>query len=79
MIYLGCLMVSYPPRTLWHGTKAPVFINDEANQLNKLTEQPVSGHDALHNFFKWLVMNTKELNCFHVILLSSESFPSLCT
>ena len=53
-------------------TKAPVFIVDEANELNALTEQP-DGHDALHNFFKWLVIN-KELNRFHVILSSSDSF-----
>jgi len=62
-----------PHRTFWHGTKAPVFIIDEANELNKLTEQP-DGHNALQNFFKWLVMNIKELNRFHVILSSSESF-----
>ena len=70
---LGVFDGKLPPCTFWHGTKAPVFIIDEANELNKLTEQP-DGHDALHNFFKWLVMNTKELNCFHVILSSSDSF-----
>ena len=64
-------LLSYP-QTFWHRTKAPVFIDDEANELNALTEQP-DGHDALHNFFKWLVIN-KELNRFHVILSSSDSF-----
>jgi len=70
---LGVFDGKLPPCTFWHGTKAPVFIIEEANELNKLTEQP-DGHDALHNFFKWLVMNTKELNRFHVILSSSDSF-----
>ena len=53
-----------------------MFIIDEANELNVLTKHP-DGQDALHNLFKWLVMNTKEQNCFHVILSSSDSFFNL--
>jgi len=44
-----------------------------ANDLNVLTKHPYR-QDALHNLFKWLVMNTKEQNGFHVILLSSDIF-----
>ena len=62
-----------PPYSFWLGTKTPVFIIDEANELNALKSHP-NGHAAIHNLFKWLVMNTKELNKFHVILSSSDSF-----
>ena len=47
-----------------------------ANDLNVLTKHPYR-QDALHNLFKWLVMNTKEQNGFHVILSSSNSFFNL--
>ena len=65
------------PHIFWHGTKASIFIIDEANELNALKRKP-DGHDALHNLFKWLVMNTKELNCFHVILSSGDIGGKLC-
>ena len=51
----------------------PVFMIDEANELNALKSHPY-GHAAIHNLFKWLIMNIKELNKFHVILSSSDSF-----
>ena len=41
------------PHIFWHGTKASIFIIDEANELNALKRKP-DGHDALHNLFKWL-------------------------
>ena len=62
-----------PPYSFWFGTKTPVFIIDEANELNALKSHP-NGHAVIHNLFKWLVMNTKELNKFHIILSSSDSF-----
>ena len=61
-------MLSYP-HTFWHGTKAPVFIIDEANELNALKTQP-NGHDAIHNLFKWLVIN---ITHFHTILFTSSN------
>lgn len=42
-----------PPFTFWHGRKTPAFIIDEANELRALLNDP-HGHDAIHNFFKWL-------------------------
>ena len=62
-----------PHFTFWHGRKIPVFIIDEANELRALLKDP-HGHDAIHNFFKWLVLNTKEQRRFHVLLASSDSF-----
>ena len=61
------------PHTFWYGEKAPLFIIDEANELRALTKED-DGNAALHNFFKWLVLNTKERNRFHVLLSSSDSF-----
>ena len=65
-----------PPYTFWWGQKPPVFIIDEANELRTLVNQP-NGEDALHNFLKWLVMNTKEQRRFHMLLASSDSFSSM--
>ena len=64
-----------PPHMFWHGNKASIFIIDEANELSlNASKRKPDGHDTLHNLFKWLVMNAKELNCFHVILSSSDGF-----
>lgn len=62
-----------PPHTFWYGEKAPLFIIDEANELGTLTKEK-NGKAALHNLFKWLVLNTKERSRFHVLLSSSDSF-----
>ena len=70
---LDAFSAKLPPYTFWFDTKTPVFIIDEANELNALKSHP-DGHAAIHNLFKWLVMNTKERNKFHVILSSSDSF-----
>jgi len=70
---LESLTTKLPPHTFWHGCKAPVFIIDEANELGTLTGV-TEGEAALHNLFKWLVLNTKERRRFHVLLASSDSF-----
>jgi len=62
-----------PPRSFWHGRQTPILVIDEANELNALVKDP-DGQDALTNIFKWLVMNTKEANRFHSLLISSDSF-----
>jgi len=62
-----------PPHTWWRGCRTPVFMIDEANELGTLTSVP-EGKDALYNLFKWLIMNTKETQRFHVVLASSDSF-----
>ena len=62
-----------PPYTFWYGEKAPLLIIDEANELRALSKD-ADGNEALHNLFKWLVLNTKERSRFHVIFLSSDSF-----
>ena len=53
--------------------KAPLFIIDKANELRALSKDP-DGSEALHNLFKWLVLNTKERSRFHVLFSSSDSF-----
>ena len=50
-----------------------IFMIDEVNELAALTKDP-DGQDALMNLFKWLILNTKELNRFHTLLVSSNSF-----
>ena len=62
-----------PHYTFWYGARAPVVIVDEANELAALIGDD-EGDKALHNFFKWLILNTKERNRFHVLLSSSDSF-----
>ena len=62
-----------PPRTFWGKIQTPIFVIDEANELSALCKDP-DGHDALMTLFKWLVLNTKELNLFHTLLISSVSF-----
>ena len=54
----------------------PTFI-DEANELRELSNDP-DGSKALRNFFKCLVLNTKERSRFHVLFCSSDSFFHLC-
>ena len=75
---LQSLQNKLPPHTFWNGSKAPLLVIDEANELHALTKDP-NGQDALHNLFKWLVINTKELNRFHIMLSSSNSFFHLWT
>lgn len=43
------------------------------NELNALTRDK-EGHTALKNLFKWVVQNTKEINRFHTLMISSNSF-----
>ena len=62
-----------PPHTFWYGEKVPLFIIDEVNELWALSKDP-DGSEALHNLFKWLVLNTKERSRFHVLFSSSDSF-----
>lgn len=62
-----------PPQSFWYGRQTPILVIDEANELNALTKDS-DGHDALTNLFKWLVLNTKEANRFHSLLVSSDSF-----
>ena len=60
---LHSLQSKLPSYTYRHGAKAPVFIIDEANELRSLLKD-VAGHDALHNFFKLFILDTKELGSF---------------
>ena len=53
--------------------QTPIFVIDEANELSALCKDP-DGHDALMTLFKWLILNTKELNLFHTLLISSKVF-----
>ena len=57
---LSSMQKNLPPYTFWYGTKLPVFIIDEANELRAITKDP-NGQAALHNLLKWFVLNTKEL------------------
>lgn len=65
-----------PPDTFWYGEKAPLLIIDEANELRALSKD-ADGFEAIHTLFKWLVVNTKERNQFHILLSSSDSFSHL--
>ena len=62
-----------PPRNFWGKVQLPIFVIDEANELSALMKDP-DGQDALINLFKWMVLNTKEINRFHAMLVSSDSF-----
>ena len=73
---LDTFMAQLPHSTLWRQMCKPVFIIDEANELEALKKDPY-GNDALHNIFKWLIMNTNEYKKFKVILESSDSFVHL--
>jgi len=54
-------------------TQPPIFVIDQANRLkNLLTDK--DGQAALHSLFEWFILNTKEVQKFHVVLISSESF-----
>ena len=70
---LALIQKKLPDYTYWYGAKAPIFIIDEANELGAVTKDR-DGNESLYNFFKWLVLNTKEQNRFHVLLSSSDSF-----
>lgn len=70
---LSIIQGKLPLYTYWYGFKVPIFIIDEANKLGAVTRER-DGSDSLYNFFKWLVLNTKEKKRFHVLLLSSNSF-----
>ena len=65
-----------PSRTFWGKVQVHIFVIDEANKLSALMKDP-DGQDALTNLFKWMVLNTKEINRFHALLVSSDSFFSL--
>ena len=65
-----------PPPSFWRSSHTPVFLIDEASELWSLKNDPDS-EKALHNLFKWLVMNSKEKNKFQVLFCSSDSFPSV--
>ena len=62
-----------PPQTFWGRHQRPIFVIDEANELQALTAD-LDGHTALINLFKWLTLHTKELHRFHTLLISSDSF-----
>ena len=62
-----------PPHTFWGKVQLPIFVIDEANKLSALMKDR-DGQDALTNLFKWMVLNTKEINRFHALLVSSDSF-----
>ena len=48
-----------PPPSFWQRSHTPVFLIDEASEPWSLKKAP-DGKDALHNLFKWFVMNSKE-------------------
>ena len=43
-----------------------------ANELDALMKDQ-DGHNEILNLFKWLILNTKALERFHTILVSSDS------
>ena len=51
----------------------PIFVIDHANELKKLLRYEY-GQEALEKLFRWFTLNTKELQKFHVVLISSENF-----
>ena len=67
------ISAKFPPRTFWGKVQLPIFVIDEANELSALMKDP-DGQDALTNLFKWMVLNTKEINRFHTLLVSSDRF-----
>ena len=74
---LGQLLIKLqkklPPHTFWWGSTPPVLIIDKGNEFRAMFKDQY-GEDALHNFFKWLVLNTKEIRRFHALFASSDSF-----
>ena len=48
----------------------PILCIDEANRLQALSR----GNIVLHDFLAWVVLNTKQMNRFHVVMASSDSF-----
>jgi len=68
--------VKLPSHTFWHGARAPVVMVDKVNELAALTTDD-TGDKALHNFFKWLVLNTKERSRFHASYQAVTVFSSL--
>ena len=54
-------------------TQYPLLVVDQANELQKLLRYK-DGQAALENLFQWFIRNTKELQKFHVVLISSENF-----
>ena len=55
-------------------TQYPLLVIDQANELKKLLRYK-DGQAALENLFQWFIIhNTKELQKFHVVLISSENF-----
>lgn len=55
-----------------YGIPPPIFI-DKANCLEALLDDK-RGSTVLNDFFAWLVENTKQMNRFHLIMASSDSF-----
>ena len=52
---------------------SPILCIDEANRLQALLDDK-RGNIALDDFLAWIVLNTKQMNKFHVIMASSDSF-----
>ncbi|CAB5380672.1 unnamed protein product [Rhizophagus irregularis] len=65
-----------PNQNLWksYNIPPPILVIDEANLFNRLGYNSVEEKIFLKTFLDWLVLNTKQINRFHVVLTSSDSF-----
>ena len=52
---------------------SPILCIDEANRLQALLDDE-RGNVALNDFLAWVVLNTKQMHRFHVVMASSDSF-----
>ena len=62
-----------PIHSFWTGSKYPILFIDEANKMVNLTDTETD-RKALHAFLSFLVMCTKQVGRFDVVLASSDSF-----
>ena len=69
----GFLEENLPTQSFWTGSKYPILFIDEANKMDNLTHTETD-LKALHAFLSFLVMCTKQVGRFDVVLASSDSF-----
>ncbi|CAG8473289.1 2215_t:CDS:2, partial [Paraglomus brasilianum] len=64
-----------PNWTHWDGYKVPppILVINEANMFSQLGHSE-EGKILLKSILNWMVVNTKEMGRFHVVLTSSDSF-----
>ena len=69
----GFLKQNLPIHSFWTGRKHPILFIDEANKMVNLTNTETD-RQALDAFLSFLVMCTKQVGRFDVVLASSDSF-----